>query len=1318
MAVPGLRVPLPGGLNDEDDMDLLEQKRGVGSDQGRHDSPKKQKGAEEVVTLSALRTLLAETSHSLLQAQQVQITTALTSFEERQSSRLDKVEETIQTQGTAMGEVQAQLRELQDRVAKVELGGPSYSSGSDRKLTLVFGGWPSDTRRSVLLHQLDKALQGLRLREYLDMEPFTTGARRSVALCQFKRRGHETDGDTRQRMIQIIQVVNTSKVQLEGSQKPMWATFSKTPEERGRASLAAVVRKAVMRHAPHRVGDLDLEYPTGRTWIRDDQLTGLGNPPDEVHQPRLITTKGGTGWLDQKTLAKWLEVDVQTLRDLVVLGWNVGGAELPELPKAIRDSTGWRGAKEDLVVLQELPREGEGWQHQELEGKPVVSHRSSRQWRGTGIWYDPSAWCILRRVATEKGTWFKMRHLEASIEQWVGTSHFTPGCPLQQYEAEVQNHFDKLPRQAERVVYQGDVNTGFSWSRDGDQIIAVPKEGKGSFLHQTLIERGLEMGKPASNQLCTPTSRPRQDNRQGQCIDVLGYRGFRLREWRVHEDSYMKLGTDHELCWAEVVCEIKNRYPRHETGPRQWVGGISQIDHVDQAVVEELAVKCTKPVPGKGYRDSQEVKQAFKNAKVSGSAQAWKQALKLRKEARKQWERERLVRASQGDWGHFRALKPRRQEGWDTGFAEAQQGDPHQAVHDHLAERISQGCKSGGEEREWGVPLTVFKLDLEKAFDKLDRNMLLQRLEVKAVDSLEVIGLTLKELNDGARCGCKGTGPLLAIGLEDDPSVTEKLLANQCVQDDPRQSISLKEYFDNHTFTRPPEVTDNMQGIGDTITETAQHLNTGPTTCGPPRHDDSELPHAARREHDLRGPSNYPLRNFQQKQFGWQLRHAGDPLASPQTESEEAWFMQRATEREGWFSVAKRGFQNLLAEGEGNQAALQLRDRLRMCSDSGLHRAINEHLPDILADEGQVDDRITFTSDEWVRYVLEELSRVPGISTDTKQCLLGPDPLPFGIFHARMVWPDGTWSTEEELARAGQEAMAPAEPEADSAEEEDDTALFQAGERQVNRSLDELMEQFWQWFSEDRAVHLALAMLRQRTIERGDEDYQRWARRTLRLLGAGLEPNEHASQERTPPDFYRWSRRVEWFMHSNYLQEHHTGDETSMMDRDRYRKTTGKQWVWRTAVSSERASGSGDNPVLSPAVSPTSTHRVGGFDLPDPQQPMTQQQAVTTWKYLLFDRWAFSPPEARGVIPTTWLPHDTLQDVSAHLATMNQHNLLVLTTGLITMIRYPMAELSQSLDMAQVVLNTQSGEPTVDIDAEDEEDEVDLMQSFWETGGR
>ena len=664
-----------------------------------------------------------------------------------------------------------------------------------------------------------------------------------------------------------------------------------------------------------------------------------------------------------------------------------------------------------------------------------------------------------------------------------------------------------------------------------------------------------------------------------------------------------------------------------------------------------------------------------------------------------------------------------------------------------------------------------------------------------------------------------------STAYEDDHSMTEKCLANQCVQDDLHMPISPKESFGNRTFARPPEVRDNMQGIGDTITDTTQHLNTGSTTFGTPRHDqglqhpasnvynvsvfaptdyevledlrqDPGLCHAARREHDLQGHTGYPIQCIVKPTPGWNPDHAGGCLTVPLTESEETWLMQRMAGPEGWFSRAKRGFQNLLAKGEGNRAALQLRDRLRGCSDPNLHRAIQEHLPDILAAEGQVDDRITFTRDEWVRYVLEELSRVSGISTESRQCLLGPlqadehgicaepvvgrddsEPLPFGIFHARMVWPDGTWSTAEDLARAGYGV----EQEPEPAEEGDDTALFQAGDRQVHRSWHELMEQFWQWFSEDRAVQLALAMLRQRTIERGDEDYQRWARRALRILGAGIEPNEQASQERTPPDFYRWSRRVEWLIHSSYVQEQHNiGDETSMMDRDRYRngrrrirdsrsprrggcrgagrgeervttevrrlegrrpassgsggpgptnssRAPGRRPVetaevtfqprTRPAATGERASGSGDRPAFSSAPT-TPSHRVGGFDLPDPQQPMTQQQAVTTWKYLLFDRWAFSPPEARGVIPTTWLPHDTLQDVSAHLATMNQHNLLVLTTGLVTMIRYLMAELSQSLDMAQVVLNTQNGEPTVDIDAEDEEEEVDLMQSFWETGGK
>ena len=99
--------------------------------------------------------------------------------------------------------------------------------------------------------------------------------------------------------------------------RPLWCSFSKSPEERGRAALAAVVRKAVLRVAPQRAGDLDIEYPTGRSWIRDDQLSGMGPPPPEARQARVVSTKGGEGWIDEKTLAKWLDMSLTDLQSLI-----------------------------------------------------------------------------------------------------------------------------------------------------------------------------------------------------------------------------------------------------------------------------------------------------------------------------------------------------------------------------------------------------------------------------------------------------------------------------------------------------------------------------------------------------------------------------------------------------------------------------------------------------------------------------------------------------------------------------------------------------------------------------------------------------------------------------------------------------------------------------------------------------------------------------------------------------------------------------------------------------------------------------------------
>ena len=367
-----------------------------------------------------------------------------------------------------------------------------------------------------------------------------------------------------------------------------------------------------------------------------------------------------------------------------VLGWNIGGADLHQLSKAILDGSGSHLGKNDLMLLQELPRSGEGWTYMQISGRRLVGHREGSQWRGTGLWYDERAWCVLRKLGTRKGTWFKLRHLEYPCELWLGTAHFSPGCPVQKFEEEAADHFGGLPRAARKVVFQGDVNTGFTWQADEGEVTAVAKEGKGGVLHQTLLEHQLRVLPPGPAFQHLPTSRPRQEDREGQCIDVFAARSVLPRGVWIHADSFMCLGTDHELLESRFAFAAPKNYCRHASQPRVWRGHLQQIDHIDQDVLESLAKSHTKPKPGTGYRDSKEVKAAFAEAKRQGTAQLWKNALKLRKEARRKWEWDRLQRASQGDWGSFRALKRPKQEGWDVGFAEHQQGDPHVAVHEHL----------------------------------------------------------------------------------------------------------------------------------------------------------------------------------------------------------------------------------------------------------------------------------------------------------------------------------------------------------------------------------------------------------------------------------------------------------------------------------------------------------------------------------------------------------------------------------------------------------------------------------------------------------
>ena len=209
------------------------------------------------------------------------------------------------------------IKDLEDRVARVEHAGKQVAPTvhqDPRKFTLVFGGWGKQTRRNIILHQLREAVERLGLGAHFDSAPFATGPRRSVALCNFQQRERESAGDTRARMMTVINAVNGARAQLVGGEKQLWCSFSRTPEERGKASIPGFVKKVVVTHKPDAKDDLDLEYSSGMSWMDEAQLRGVGAATEGVVK---VETRAGPGWIDLKQLAAKAGVTRDVLRQMV-----------------------------------------------------------------------------------------------------------------------------------------------------------------------------------------------------------------------------------------------------------------------------------------------------------------------------------------------------------------------------------------------------------------------------------------------------------------------------------------------------------------------------------------------------------------------------------------------------------------------------------------------------------------------------------------------------------------------------------------------------------------------------------------------------------------------------------------------------------------------------------------------------------------------------------------------------------------------------------------------------------------------------------------
>ena len=202
---------VPIAQRDDDDM-----VGGAGTKAAVLDSPKRERTdplRTNVVTVDLLRQLL--TDQHLANGETVQ--KAVSELEDRQGKRFEAIDRELrkqaryaqqladslagktQTRKTHYTQLEAILQQPQGRVDKIEqMDGSSTaaSSGSTAQdsrfqTTLVFGGFPQDTRRATLVQAVQAGIKELGLQQYVDQECFATGPRRVILACLNQQIPHQ-----------------------------------------------------------------------------------------------------------------------------------------------------------------------------------------------------------------------------------------------------------------------------------------------------------------------------------------------------------------------------------------------------------------------------------------------------------------------------------------------------------------------------------------------------------------------------------------------------------------------------------------------------------------------------------------------------------------------------------------------------------------------------------------------------------------------------------------------------------------------------------------------------------------------------------------------------------------------------------------------------------------------------------------------------------------------------------------------------------------------------------------------------------------------
>ena len=264
---------------------------------GTESPAKKGRTQEQALTLSMLRTVLAEErerdrehlAQSLagvkndvahMQSRVQEVETVVSQQVQDTVRALDRVTKSYDKQAEALEAVKAAQFHLEARVQSLEQKPPSTAPGSTadteggRKPALIIGGWHPDQAADETLKAAKEVLRSLEV-PLNGEEMFVPGLRRGYAILPITAKPFEDEDARRLRVQGAIQRVRNANITLgqneSGGMRKLWIAISQSPERRRRAKLAGKIKRTILELGGN-PRDLEVEFATGTVWHKHQKI--------------------------------------------------------------------------------------------------------------------------------------------------------------------------------------------------------------------------------------------------------------------------------------------------------------------------------------------------------------------------------------------------------------------------------------------------------------------------------------------------------------------------------------------------------------------------------------------------------------------------------------------------------------------------------------------------------------------------------------------------------------------------------------------------------------------------------------------------------------------------------------------------------------------------------------------------------------------------------------------------------------------------------------------------------------------------------------